>query len=263
MIKRRPLQTRGFGAEPGVPDIPELALWVAGNRGNIGDLISYQLNRSLAPQVTAGISIPCAGGKFYRDRILECLGGIQDTRAVDEISVDDTAAVEDAARIAAQKTGVWCALPAPHDLGIADAYYHDDEEWHNALSGAYRSLMRSMRDAGIFGHVLICGQIIEADVSALSRQKVFFFQPEPDLESLRSLMEYQKKIAIKKQYLDAVFDLVNEYELQQLIIVDADDESIAVSLSHLDPDQVMVGGYCNGGAENYWDSVVESAYYSN
>jgi hypothetical protein len=261
MIKRRTLQTRSFGAEPGVPEIPDLTSWVGERRGKSGDLISFQLERSLAPQVSAGITLPCAGGKFYKGRILTCLAGIQDSTVVDEMSVSDMAVIEDAARVAGQKTGVWCALPAPHDLGVTDLYYHDEDEWSDAISGAYRSLMRSMRDAGIAGHVLICQQMIGAEVSALSRQKVFFFQPDPDLESLGVLMEYQKRIAVGKKYLDAVFDLTNEYELQQLIIVGADDASIAVSLSHLDPDQVIIGGYCTGECENYWSSVVKSAYY--
>jgi hypothetical protein len=262
MTKWRTLSTRSFGAEAGMPDVPELASWVAGYRGKSGDLISYQLDRLLAPQVSAGVTVPCAGGPFYRDRILACLDGIQDSRAVDEISVNDTAVIEDAARIVAQKTGVWCALPSPHDLGIADSYYHDHDECSYAISGAYRSLMRSMRDAGIAGHVVICDQIVEAELSALSRQKVFFFQPEQDRESLEILMEYQRKIAVSPSWLDTVFDLASEYDLHQIIIQDADKESIVRALSLLDPDQVAVGGYCTGECEKYWSSVVESAGYS-
>ena len=67
MDKRLKLKTRGFGAETGVPDVVELAAWVADHRGCPADLISYQLDRSLAPQIAAGITIPCAGGKFYAD----------------------------------------------------------------------------------------------------------------------------------------------------------------------------------------------------
>jgi len=262
MTKRRTLSTRSFGAEPDVPDIPELAAWVAGHRGKSGDLMSYQLDQSLAPQVSAGITMPCAGGKFYKDRIMACLVGIQGSKAVDEISVSDTAVIEDAARIVAQKKGVWCAFPSPHDLGIADSYYHDHDEWSNAISGAYRLLMRSMRDAGIAGHVLICNQIDDAELSALSRQKVFFFQPRPDRESLELLMEYQRKIAVSPSCLDTVFGIATEYDLHQIIIQDADEESIAHALSLLDPDQVVVGGYCTGECEKYWRSVVESAGYN-
>jgi hypothetical protein len=262
MTKQRTLPTRGFGAEPGMPDIPLLAAWVAEHRGKSGDLISFRLDQSLTPQISAGITMPCSGGKFYQDRIMACLDGIQDNQAVDEISIRTSAIIEDAVSIVAQKKGVWCALPAPHALGIRDSYYDDEDEWTDAITGVYRNLMRSMRDAGINGHILICDKVDDAEISSLARQKVFFFQPEPDRDGLQSLMEYQRQVAISPAHLDIVFDIANEYELHEIIILDADKASIAVALSHLDPDQVVVGGYCRGDCEKYWRSIVEYAVYT-
>jgi hypothetical protein len=262
MTKQRTLPTRGFGAEPGMPDIPLLAAWVAEHRGKSGDLISFRLDQSLTPQISAGITMPCSGGKFYQDRIMACLDGIQDNQAVDEISIRTSAIIEDAVSIVAQKKGVWCALPAPHALGIRDSYYDDEDEWTDAITGVYRNLMRSMRDAGINGHIIICDKVDDAEISSLARQKVFFFQPEPDRDGLQSLMEYQRQVAISPAHLDIVFDIANEYELHEIIILDADKASIAVALSHLDPDQVVVGGYCRGDCEKYWRSIVEYAVYT-
>ncbi len=245
-----------------MPDIPMLAAWVAEHRGKSGDLISFRLDQSLTPQISAGITMPCSGGKFYQDRIMACLDGIQDNQAVDEISIRTSAIIEDAVSIVAQKKGVWCALPAPHTLGIRDSYYDDEDEWTDAITGVYRNLMRSMRDAGINGHVLICDKVDDAEISSLARQKVFFFQPEPDRDGLQSLMEYQRQVAISPAQLDIVFDIANEYELHEIIILDTDKASIAVALSHLDPDQVVVGGYCRGDCEKYWRSIVEYAVYT-
>ena len=104
--------------------------------------------------------------------------------------------------------------------------------------------MRAMRDAGIGGHVLLCGKMNEADISLLARDNVFFFPTAPDEESLRILMEHQRRVAVNKKMLEIVFDLANEYDLHQLIVMDPDDEAIRLALSHLDPDQVMAGGYC-------------------
>jgi hypothetical protein len=261
MTKQRTLPVRALGAEPGLPDIPMLAEWVAEHHGKSGDLISFQLNQSLAPQLPAGVSMPCCGGIFYQDRIMECLIGIQNNRAVNEIGIITTAVIEDMATIIAQKKGVWCALPAPHLLGIQDAYYGDKDELNDAINGVYRTLMRSMRDAGIAGHVLICDQVDDAEISALTRQKVFFFHPRPDRECLQTLMEYQRQVAVDTDHLDVVFDLSNEYDLHQVIVMNPDKESIALSLSRLDPDQVMAGGYCTEGCEQYWKSVVDSAVY--
>ena len=245
-----------------MPDIPLLAAWVAEHRGKSGDLISFRLDQSLTPQISAGITMPCSGGKFYQDRIMACLDGIQDNQAVDEIGIRTSAIIEDAVSIVAQKKGVWCALPAPHTLGIRDSYYDDEDEWTDAITGVYRNLMRSMRDAGITGHILICDKVDDAEISSLARQKVFFFQPEPDRDGLQSLMEYQRQVAISPAHLDIVFDIANEYELHEIIILDADKASIAVALSHLDPDQVVVGGYCRGDCEKYWRSIVEYAVYT-
>ena len=261
MTKQRTLPTRAFGAEPGVPDIPMLASWVAEHRGKSGDLISFQLDQSLAPQVSAGVSMPCCGGKFYQDRIMVSLIGIQDNHVVDEIGVSNAALIEDAANIVAHKKGAWCALPAPHVLGINDTYYGDEDEWCDVITSVYRTLMRSMRDVGIAGHVLICGQVDDAEISALTRQKVFFFHPRPDRECLQTLMEYQRQVAVDTGHLDVVFDLSNEYDLHQVIVMNPDKESIALALSRLDPDQVMSGGYCTEGCEQYWKSVVDSAVY--
>src|SRR4030042_3469759 len=145
MVKRLKLGTRALGAEPGRPDVPALATWIAGHRGTPADIITYLLDRSLSPQLSAGIMSPCAGGRFYRDRIMACMQGTEDGKATDEISLDPNEIIQDTEGIVAQKKGAWCALPAPHILGITDAFYNDEEEWNDALTGFYRILMRSMR----------------------------------------------------------------------------------------------------------------------
>jgi len=262
MVKRLTLPTRAFGAEPGVPDISALAGWVAEHRGMTADLLTCTLDQSLAPQIPAGISLPCAGGRFYAERILSCLFGIIDKKAVEEIGVQPVAMIEDACIIAAQKKGAWCAMPAPHALGIVDTYYNDDEEWNDAITSAYRMLMRAQRDAGIAGHVLIGDKADDAEITRLARQNVFFFLPEPDREKLECVMEHQRQIAVPKNQLDTVFDLGNEYELHRIIVMDPDTESISLTLSHVDPDQMIVGGYCKEKCEAYWKALVDTAYYT-
>jgi len=128
MVKRLKLGTRAMGAEPGSPELPALATWVSGHRGTPADLITYQIELSLSPQLSAGIISPCAGGKFYRDRIMASLNGVDDGKATDEISLNPHEIIRDAGRIIAQKKGSWCALPAPHLLGITDGFYDDEEE---------------------------------------------------------------------------------------------------------------------------------------
>jgi hypothetical protein len=262
MGKRLKLATRAFGAEPGMPDVAALAAWITNHRGETADILTYQLDQSLAPQIPAGIQVLCAGGAFYGSRILAALGGVVDRKVTGEIHVDLAAIIEDAAGIVVRKKGAWCAIPAPHVLTIKDFYYHDTEEWNDALCGAYRTIMRSMRDTGVAGNVLICDTIDSAELLALSRQNVFFFQRAQDRESLAGLMEHQRQIAVWKTHLMAVFDLMNEYTLQKLFIVDPDPASITLALSHLDPDQVSIGGYCTETCGTYWKNQVDTAVYS-
>lgn len=262
MVKRRPLSTRAFGAEPETPDIPLLAEWIAGNRGKKGDLISFKLDEALKHQISAGITSPCIGGIFYKDRVMDCLIGVDNLRVVDEIAAQADEVESDARGIASQVKNIWCALPAPHALGITDAYYHDGDEWHDAIAGAYRTLMRSMRDAGVGGHVLICETADEVEVSALARQKVFFFAQDMGKASLGALMECQRQVVVDSDHLPVVFDLAHEYELSQLIILDPDNESITLALSEFDPDQIIAGGYCTTDCDEYWRKLVASAEYT-
>ncbi len=202
-------------------------------------------------------------GLFCRGRILESLTGLNNDRnsAVGEIDVDPGALTGDALMLAAQRKDVWCALPAPRTLGITDTYYGDDDEWCDAITGAYRTLMRAMRDAGIGGHVLICDTVEETEISALAGKKVFFFAPAPERENLLTLMEYQRQVAVGNTMLETVFDLAGEYELHRLIVMNPDDNGIRLALSHLDPDQVIAGGYCTDACDTYWKELVKSAVY--
>lgn len=261
MVKRVKLPTRGFGAEPGQPDPAALAGWIAEHRGHMADIITYQLDRSLAPQVEAGIETPCAGGKFYADRILAAFSEVCERKATGEIHVDTRDIVEDAAGIVVRKKGAWGAMPAPHVLDIEDRYYYDNDEWSGAICEAYGTLMRTMRDTGIAGHVLIGNRMEPAELSALARQKVFFFSPEPDRQNLGNLMEYQDHVAVGKDDLRTLFDLTNEYTLRSVFIIDPDKEAIALALTHLDPDQVVAGGYCTKECDTYWKDLFDHAAY--
>jgi hypothetical protein len=261
MVKRYKLATRAFGAEPGMPDVAALAEWIAEHRGTTADIITYRLDQSLAPQIEVGIMTPCAGGKFYADRIRQSISGISDNAAVGELHVDTPAIIEDAAGIVVQKKGAWCAMPAPRLLGITDEYYDDVYEWSDAICGVYRTIMRLMRDSGVAGNILICETIDDAELTALAGQKVFFFQPASDRESLASLMEHQRQIAVGKNHLETVFDLTEEYTIQKIFIIDPDPSSINLALSQLDPDQVVAGGYCLKECGEYWKTLAENAVY--
>ena len=121
MAKTIPLETRAFGAEPVMPDVAALAGWVAGHRGIAADLHAYLLDRSLEPQIAAGITRPCAGGLFYRDRVRGSLCGLCEDMITDEIGAETGTENEDAGFITAQKKGTWCAIPARQPVASASS----------------------------------------------------------------------------------------------------------------------------------------------
>ena len=55
---------------------------------------------------------------------------------------------------------------------------------------------------------------------------------------------------------------MSEYDLRKIFIVDADAAAITLALSHLDPDQVSVGGYCTDENGDYWKNLVDTAIYT-
>jgi len=260
MGKRLKLATRALGAEPEKPDIAALSGWIAEHRGRTADITTYLLDRSLAPQIPAEIGMPCAGGKFYADRLLSSIDGVADKRAIRELHADTPAIIEDAAGIVVQKRRAWCALPAPHVLAITDAYYGDADEWSDAICGIYKTILRAMRDMGVSGHVVICDRVADAECAALARQNVFFFHPAPERADLEILLEHQHKVVVGNAELPVLVDLMNEYTVRQIVLLDPDQSSIELARSHLDPDQITVGGYCTGdNATEYWQALVAHA----
>jgi len=263
MAKLVPLPTRSFGAEPGIPVVAALAGWVADHRGTKADLMAYQLDVSLGPQLAEGVTLPCAGGLFCRERVVENLVGLNEDRdtVTGEIDCEGMALVADAAMLAAQKKNVWCALPAPSALRVTDAYYGDADEWGVAIAAAYRRIMRDMRDAGIGGHVLIAENASEPEIAALARKNVFFFVPEASEEDLETLLEHQRETAVPSALIDEAIRLAGEYDIFRLDIVDPDTGAIAAALTAFDPDRITAGGYCTADGGTYWKNLVESAVY--
>lgn len=261
MAKRRNLKTRALGAEPGVPDVPALAAWIAERRGSAGDLTSYQLETLLVPQIEAGITLPCGGGRFYQDRLLESFSGIEGRTLTGETGIRPGLLSADAAGLVSLAKGAWCAFPAPHLLSITDGYYGDVDEASEALLALYRGAMRTMRDAGIGGHVLICDRADPIEISSLARQNVFIFHPKPGGEDLETILEYQRQVAIGPDGIDRLLSLSHEYEIGRVILLDPDEQSILKVLSHMDPEQVAAGGYCRESCDTYWKDLVVGAFY--
>jgi len=257
MAKVRRVAVRSFGSEVPEPTVRDLAEWVGKRKGTAGDLTSYLLEVSLNPQ--DGVDLPCAGGRIYRARILETFKGLEGEILIREPSVDTALVDEDARWGASSKKGLNFSIPAPHLLGIRDEFYQDRQEFCEGLSTCFRQIMRAMRDSGAGGHVILGEKVHETELEHLAGPRTFFFYPDLPGEDLPALLEFQNAVAVPRNLLPTALDLLDEYDLRHLFVVDGKQDDILGALEHLDLEQISLGGYCRENCVEYWKGLVERA----
>ncbi len=257
MAKVRRVPVRSFGSETPEPTVRELAEWIKERKGIGGDLTSYLLEKSLNPQ--EGVDLPCPGGRIYRARILETFVGLEEGTLTREPAVETALVEEDARWGAARKTGLWFSVPAPHLLGIRDEYYHDREEFCEGICTCYRQVMRAMRDSGAGGHILLGDRVHEGELEHLAGPRTFFFYPGLAEEDLPAILEFQTAVAVPRTMLSIALDLLDEYDLRSLFILDGKQEDFLAAVEYLDPEQISFGGYCREDCAEYWKGLVERA----
>ncbi|NYT17705.1 MAG: hypothetical protein GKC06_06850 [Methanomicrobiales archaeon] len=259
MGKRLSFPTRSFGSDTVPPDPSLLPAWVAERRGREGDLTSFLLEQGIFPQIDAGVTSPCAGGTFYTARWREAIEGVEDGIITDELGVRMADVIRDAEDMTRIRKGLFMTVPAPHMLGLHDRYYQDPEEAGEALFSVYRALMRGQRDAGLHAHVIICDTVLRAELEALTRQKVFFFPSALNRKSLSLLLEYQQIVALTPSLLPLLSDLMGEYDVHRIVLLDPEEQDLRQALQIRDPDQILCGGFCRESCGEYWKNLVKKA----
>lgn len=259
MKRRIDLILRSLGSEymPD-PDINVLAKWITGQKRSRCDLISYKLEKSLMAQ--EGIDIPCSGGLFYSKRLYESIGGLRSGGLGSEpypVAFDMS---DDAERLRKIRKGCYMALPAPSSLEISDYYFNDYTDFISALCEVYSRLMREQRDRGIKGHILISDRFSGIELEELSGPKTFFFSPSAGSKVMSSILEVQGRIAVFPDRLDVLFELMSEYEIKSVTIIDPEENDYDRLLSEFDPDSIFSGGYCRGCDKDYWDRLKERSF---
>lgn len=258
MARRITIPVRSFGSEVGTPGVPELAGWLRGQRGEDVDLTVYRLARSLDAQ--RGVTIPAAGGIFYGDRWRDALLGVVGGVLVSEPGIDPSALVADARYIQARRKGAWFSLPAPHMLGLRDTYIEDAEEFSEVVATMYGRIAREMRDVGAAGHVLIADRADAIELEVLASRKIVFFPRDPGSFDLELLLEYQDDLILPAGEVDRILDLMEQFRVRRLILVDPEVADLAATTAFIDHDMLEAGGYCEEGCPDYWGSLVERAF---
>lgn len=258
-MKKVPVRTRSFGAEAGVPEADDLVRMLPARRGVGGDLLSFQVEHSLALQ--AGIDLPCAGGLFYGDRLLQCLTGIDGRRVTGEIGADPAAAADDVRYLARQCRGVRFALPAPSLLGLEDACYGDPEAMEDDLVRAVRLVLREMRDAGAGGHVLIAERLTDAEMEGLAGKKTVFFPTVRDVPGIETLLEHQTLLPLDPGRVSRLETLKENFEVREVSLLHPTHADLQAAAAFLDPDEITAGGYTAEGEEDRWPLLRTEAYF--
>lgn len=257
--KRVSFPTRSFGSDAPVPDPGALAEWVGARRGRLGDLTTYRLEEGLQYQIDAGVTTPCAGGRFYLDRLLDSLIGVEGTGITGEVECDTVSLIRDADVLNTMGKNLWLAIPSPLALGLTNRYFHDQEEATHSLFSAYQEMMRAMRDAGVAGHVLLCDTPTGEELEALAGRNVFFFARHQTKKTLALLLEFQTFVAVRPSGIGLIRDLMGEYDVLKIILLDAGEEDLLQALEFKDPENLLCGGYCHDSCSHYWKSIVEKA----
>jgi hypothetical protein len=259
MKRRNDLLLRSLGSEYTTdPDSKILIKWIAEQTGSRCDLVSYNIETSLLAQ--KNVDVPCTGGIYNSKRLYESIGGLKTGALCSEPYpvLEDMSL--DAQRVRKIRKGCYMGLPAPSSLGISDYYFNDHRDFISALCEVYGKLMREQRDHGIKGHILISERFSGIELEELSGPKNFFFSPSGGSKVISSILEFQQQIAIFPEKLDILFEVMPEYEVKSVTVVDPGENDYERLLSEFDPGSISTGGYCRGCETDYWDRLKERSF---
>jgi len=259
MGKRLSFPTRSLGSNPLSPNPLEISRWISERIGREGDLTSFLLEQGIQLQNKAGIIMPCAGGMHYRDRWKAAFTGLTEKVITGELGVSHQDIRRDAEDLAHIRDDLWISVPAPHLLAFEDRYYGDSEDADHAVFSVYKTLMREQRDTGIRGHVLICETVLKDELEFLAGKKTFFFSHDLNVKTLGTVLEYQQTVALNPGQIRLITDLMEEYEIHSIVLLDPDEQDLRQVLQIRDPDQIVCGGYCRSSCEEYWKNLVEKS----
>ena len=257
MAARPVLETRGFGGEAPIPSLSTLADRMEGLSGFEADLVTLRLLDSVRPQIDAGLATVSGGGHFCRDRWLDAIGSVDNCVLRGDPDPRPSSLEMDARALSSCMRTAWATAPAPSSLGLVDRYFRDPEEVGAAVRDAYRVLMRRMRDAGVVGHVLLVASPTEEEIEDLTSPMTFLFCPDPSSDSLVTLLEHQRPLALVGKRVAELADMMDQYGRRPVYLIDPTEEEVQAALEVLDPDLVRLGGLCSGDNCNaYWQRLV-------
>lgn len=248
MKKKIRFPTISLGSEPDQPDIDELAGFIRSHGPYEGDLITFKHLRSLQAQKDAKISLPCTGGLFCLPRIRTALPYPSASRHPDASDL-----IADAAMMTQISGSIHSALPAPQFL-VGTSEVSDDEKFADYCN-EFSKILRNMRDVHIKGHLLHAKESIPIELEQLVSRKTRFIIPDGTLTNQEALLEHQQELTISNSRMSLVIELIDQYEIRKLTIIEPDEAGYKLALEMFEVDQISTGGYGSGNEQTYWEMI--------
>ncbi|MDD1723839.1 MAG: hypothetical protein LUQ07_01775 [Methanospirillum sp.] len=255
MGKKITFKTISLGSEPDIPSIRELTGFVSAHHGIEMDLIRFQLSHSLSAQSDAGIGIPAAGGRFYSLRMNKALTWDPDSG----LRTDPSDLVSDVSFLKKTCSSFRSVHESP---GLLKPGLLDDEDSLAEYCHGYLQLLRSVRDAGVFGHVIHAREPSPVELELLCGPKTLCYIHDPSPEDLEELLELTGDIILHARDIGVIPDLLDRFQPRNLIICEPDTRALGRVLEMTDQDHILVAGYGEGSEYEYWKKIGESAIIS-
>lgn len=255
MGKKITFKTISLGSEPDLPSVRELSGFVSAHHGTEIDLVRFQQYRSLSAQRDAGIDHPAAGGRFCSSRMKKALVWSKDSG----IRTDPSDLVSDLSFL--KKT---CpSFSSVHESpGLLEPGLLDDEDSLAEYCQGYRRILRSLRDEGVRDHVIHARAPSPVELELLCGPKTLWYIHDQSPGEVEELLELTGDIILHPGDIGLVPDLLDRFQLRNLIVCEPDTRTLSLVLEMTDLDHLLVGGYGEGSEYEYWKKIGDSAVIS-
>ena len=265
-------RTVAYGGEPPTPDIAAITTFLHEHqeyRKRCFDLISYQIAIQILAEKEAGIELIGSGGLFLKSRVEEALCYDEEWHLT-----DPTWFMHDAEQICSLSKHSQYCFPAPNS--IPSSYEDDEDEAYYSLCKQYQTIMRNMRDNGIYRHVLIATHVDEILCEELiGRRSSVLMTRDAKKEDIECVLEYQQNISL---YDSSILEfLLDQYSISTVTLIDPTEHDLTIATEHLDEEKIRIGGYhdtawreeklgdvsekeqIHDTERDYWDMIIEKS----
>jgi hypothetical protein len=253
MGKKLRFKTISLGSDPDIPSADELSSLISNAKGSEADLTTFQMLRSGKFQYDVDLDESGVGGEYSTPRMNKALLWDSDNGLI----IDTSEIVSDYSMITRKGGFIRSVHESPGVLGCSPDI--NDEDGFAEFCKGYGIILRSLRDTGMKGHVILTKKPDLLELELISNMKNIIYLMEPEERELEELLEFTTKLVIHSQFISVIPNLMDSYKVRDLVIVDPHSEDLVAVLEFIDRDHVIVAGYALGDEKSYWERLKSSA----